>query len=152
MENYVIRKAEVKDWPTLLYVFDKSLRSIEKYETHSEEDYVKLYQTLMNHSFVLYDTYLYTVDDEILGFICYYQHKIEMLYVLPWHMNRGIGSVLLEYVLDKYRETLEIGVSKTNPVSMHIYKKHGFIVTKDEDYDISGIYSPHYIMVREYKK
>ena len=77
MENYVIRKAEVKDWPTLLYVFDKSLRSIEKYETHSEEDYVKLYQTLMNHSFVLYDTYLYTVDDEILGFICYYQHKID---------------------------------------------------------------------------
>ena len=80
-----------------------------------------------------------------------YEHKIEMLYVLPQHMNKGIGSTLLQYVLDNYKETLEIGVSKGNPVSMHIYKKHGFVITRDEDYDVSGIYSPHYIMIREYK-
>ena len=151
MENYIIRKAQIKDWPTLLSVFDESLRSVEKYDPLSEDDYAKLYQCLMNHSFPLYDVYAYTVDDKILGFICYYMHKIEMLYVLPQYMNKGIGSTLLQYVLDKYRETLEIGVSKNNPVSRHIYQKHGFIITRDEDYDVSGIYSPHYIMVREYK-
>lgn len=151
MNSYTIRKAEIKDWPKLLSVFDESLRSIKEYEEHSEEDYAKLYQCLMNHSFPLYDIYTYVVDNEILGFICYYEHKIEMLYVLPQHMNKGIGSTLLQYVLDNYKETLEIGVSKDNPVSMHIYKKHGFVITRDEDYDVSGIYSPHYIMIREYK-
>ncbi len=152
MDNYIIRKALIKDWPTLMLVFDKSLRSIEQYEKFSEEDYAKLYQCLINHSFPLYDIYVYTVNGEILGFICYYKHKIEMLYVLPQHMNKGIGSTLLQYVLDNYRETLEIGVSKCYPVSLYLYKKHGFVITKSEDYDVSGIYSPHYIMIRKYEE
>ena len=151
MNNYIIRNAQIKDWPTLLLIFDKSLRSIEQYEKYSEEDYKQFYKCLMNHSFPLYDIYVYIIDNNILGFICYHEHKIEMLYVLPQYMNNGIGSTLLEYVLDKYHETLEIGVSKTNPVSMHIYQKHGFVVVRTEDYDVSGVYCPHYIMVREYK-
>lgn len=151
MENYIIRKALIKDWPTLISIFDKSLRSIEQYETYSEEDYAKFYQCIVTHSLPSYDIYVYAVDDEILGFICYYKHKIEMLYVLPQHMNKGIGSALLQYVLDNYRETLEIGVSKSYPVSLHLYQKHGFVITKTEDYDVSGVYNPHYIMVRKYE-
>ena len=152
MSDYVIKRAQIKDWPLLLTIFDESLRSIEQYESHSEDDYAKLYQCLMNHSFPLYDIYMYVVEEKVFGFICYYNHKIEMLYILPQHMNRGIGTKLLQYVLDNYKENLEIGVAKNNPVSTHLYKKHGFIITKEEDYDVSGIYSPHYIMEREYKQ
>ena len=78
MNDYEIRRAQIKDWPTLLSVFDKSLRSIEEYEAHSEDDYSKLYQCLMNHSFPLYDIYTYVVNDEILGFICYFTILLSM--------------------------------------------------------------------------
>lgn len=152
MDDFQIKKAEIKDWPVLLNIFDKSLRSVAQYEPHLEEDYAKLYQCLMNHSFPLYDVYVYVVHDNIIGFICYYEHKIEMLYVLPEHMNKGIGTKLLQYILDNYKETLEIGVAKENPVSLHLYSKHGFVIAREEEYDVSGIYSPHYIMIREYSE
>lgn len=151
--NSKIKKAVVSDWPDLLCIFDKSLRSIAQYDKDfNEQEWVALHQCLINHSFPKYDVYKYAEKGKILGFVCYYQHKIEMLYVLPKYMNRGIGSALIRYVLENYKETLEIGVSKVYPVSRHIYEKHGFVIYAENDYDVSGIYSPHYLMRREYRE
>lgn len=148
---YTIEKAVIADWPALLNVLDKSLRSIPQYESFDDEGWKTLYQGLMTHSFPLYDIYKYVENGKICGFVCYYQHKLEMLYVLPEHMNRGIGTTLVRYILDNYKETMDIGVNKTNPVSRHIYEKHGFVIYGEEDYDVTGVYSPHYLMRREYK-
>lgn len=69
-----------------------------------------------------------------------------MLYVLPQYMNQGIGSKLIKHILDTYPEEMTIGVKPTNEVALYLYKKFGFEIFSKEEYDISGIYYPHYIL------
>lgn len=141
-----IFKAEPEHWAELMTVFDQSLSSV---ETFTDEEWDKLHTCLQTHSYPNYDTYAYRKNGRIIAYISYYKSKIEMLYVLPEYMGQGIGQTLLRYLLDIYKETLEIGVNKTNNVAMHIYKKHGFIQFDEKDYDISGVYSPHYLLKRD---
>ena len=148
MNNYTIRKAEIKDWPTLINVFDKSLRTTDDL---SDDDWASLYKCLMSFSYHTYDTYVFEVEGEIVAYVSYWAEKklIKMLYVLPEYMNKGIGSNLIKYVLDTYSEEMTIGVKPTNEVALHLYKKFGFEVFSKEEYDKSGIYYPHYILKRK---
>lgn len=73
-----------------------------------------------------------------------------MLYVLPEYMNQGIANLLIQHILNTYHETMTIGVKKSNEVAMHLYTKYGFKIHSSEDYDTSGIYYPHYVLIREY--
>ena len=44
---------------------------------------------------------------------------------------------------------MKIGVRTDNDVALHIYTKFGFKKIKEEKYDSSGIYLPHYILERQ---
>lgn len=148
MENYKIRKAEVKDWPTLINIFDKSLRTTDDL---SDDDWASLYKNLMSFSYPTYDTYVFVIEGEIVAYISYWVEKklIKMLYVLPEYMNQGIGSKLIKHILDTYEEEMTIGVKATNEVALYLYKKFGFEIFSKEEYDTSGIYYPHYVLKRK---
>ncbi len=148
MNNYTIRKAEIKDWPTLINIFDKSLRTT---DVLTDDDWASLYKNLMSFSYPTYDTYVFEQDGKIVAYVSYWQEKklIKMLYVLPEYMNKGIGSNLIKYVLDTYSEEMTIGVKPTNEVALHLYKKFGFEIFSKEEFDTSGIYYPHYILKRK---
>ncbi|MBQ2884824.1 MAG: hypothetical protein IJE43_13775, partial [Alphaproteobacteria bacterium] len=68
MNNYTIRKAEIKDWPTLINVFDKSLRTTDDL---SDDDWASLYKCLMSFSYHTYDTYVFEVEGEIVAYVSY---------------------------------------------------------------------------------
>jgi ribosomal protein S18 acetylase RimI-like enzyme len=48
-----------------------------------------------------------------------------------------------------YPETMTIGVKASNDVAMHIYTKYGFEIIREEEYDASGVYYPHYVLERK---
>ena len=148
MNGYAIRKAEIKDWPTLINIFDKALRST---DVLADDEWSALYKNLMSFSYPTYDTYVFEVDGIVVAYISYWQEKkfIKMLYVLPEYMNKGIGSKLIKYVLDAYQDEMTIGVKPTNEVALHLYQKFGFEIFSKEEYDTSGIYYPHYILKRK---
>ena len=147
MDNHIIRKAQIKDWPTLINIFDKSLRSSVEL---SEEDWASLYKSLISFSYPTFDTYIFETDGKEVAYISYWCEKkfIKSLYVLPEYMNKGIGNKLIKYVIDTYREDMTIGVKPENKTALHLYQKHGFEIISKEDYDTSGIYYPHYILKR----
>ncbi len=147
MNTAEIFKTTSENWEELMALFDRSLSSVRSF---SEEEWDKLHTCLQTHSYPKYDTFAYKKDGKIIAYISYYDSKIEMLYVLPEYMNQGIGQTLIRYVIDYYKETMIIGVNKNNHIAMHIYKKMGFVSYDEKDYDISGVYSPHYLMRREY--
>lgn len=148
MNNGVIRLAKVSDWPTLINIFDKSLRTTDDL---SDDDWISLYQNLISFSYPTYDTYIFEIEGKIVAYISYWAEKklIKMLYVLPEYMNQGIGSKLIKYVLDNYEEEITIGVKATNEVALYLYKKFGFEIFSTEEYDTSGIYYPHYVLKRK---
>ncbi len=148
MNGYTIRKAEIKDWPTLINIFDKALRTT---DVLADDEWSALYKNLMSFSYPTYDTYVFEVDGIVVAYISYWQEKklIKMLYVLPEYMNKGIGSKLIKYVLDAYQDEMTIGVKPTNKVALHLYQKFGFEIFSKEEFDTSGIYYPHYILKRK---
>ena len=149
IDNYEIVSAKVADWPDLLYIFDRSLRSTDNL---ADDDWIALYKNLISFSFPTYDTYVFKKDGKNVAYISYWREKklIKMLYVLPEYMNQGIANLLIKHILNTYNETMTIGVKKTNDVAMHLYTKYGFEIYSSEDYDTSGIYYPHYILIRKY--
>ncbi|MBO6290343.1 MAG: GNAT family N-acetyltransferase [Alphaproteobacteria bacterium] len=144
----VIKKAEVSDWPDLMLIFDRSLRSTDNL---SDDDWKKLYERLITYSYPNFDTYIYVKDGKSVAYISYWREKklIKMLYVLPEYTNRGIGQRLIKHVIDTYDEPMTIGVKASNDIAMHIYTKFGFKIIKEEEYDASGIYYPHYVLERK---
>ncbi|MDR1025831.1 MAG: GNAT family N-acetyltransferase [Lactobacillus sp.] len=79
------------------------------------------------------------------GFICLDGDIIEMLYVRPEYMNQGIGSQLVKYLFNNHKPK-QIGVDKDNAIAQHIYKKFGFQIVGEHNYDHCGVWDPHYIM------
>ncbi len=129
-------------------IFDCSLRSTDDL---SDEDWQKLYDRVVTYSYPNFDTYIYTEDGKSVAYISYWKEKklIKMLYVLPRYVNQGIGQKLIKHVIDTYNESMTIGVKAGNDVVMHIYTKFGFKIIKEEEYDASGIYYPHYVLERK---
>lgn len=148
MKKDCIRKATVSDWPDLMMIFDRSLRSTDNL---SEDDWQKLYNRLITYSYPNFDTYIYQKNGKSVAYISYWKEEklIKMLYVLPEYINQGIGQKLIKHVIDTYNETMTIGVKAGNDIAMHIYTKFGFKIIKEEQYDASGIYYPHYVLERK---
>ncbi len=145
--EYCVKKAFISDWPDLMMIFDKSLRSTIDLP---DDDWKKLYERVITYNYPNFDTYIYTQDSKSVGYINYSRQEknIKQLYVLPEYHNQGIGQKLIKYVLESYNETMTIGVRKDNDVALHIYTKYGFEIIKEEEYDASGIYLPHYVLER----
>ena len=76
-------------------------------------------------------TVLYTIDDADVG----YAHvdidtKTQRAYfgicVIPEYQQKGIGSMLLEYVLSIYDGVLYLTVDNDNMRAINLYKKYNF--------------------------
>ena len=96
-----------------------------------------------------YTHYLvYKYDDKVLGYINYYliydRIEIANFNVLEHFQGIGIGTKLLEYLINKYKDikNITLEVRSDNIKAISLYKKMGFIeVAKREGYynGIDGI-------------
>lgn len=87
--------------------------------------------------------YVYKVNGEFLGEIAYVfdmndsdytipnqRIYLSRLIVKPEYRNKGIGSILVDFMIDEimkmgYKE-ISIGVDKDNTAALHLYCKKGF--------------------------
>ena len=84
---------------------------------------------------------IYKYNDEILGFINYYliydRIEIANFNVLKTFQNMGIGTKLLEYLINKYKDikNITLEVRCDNIKAIKLYQKMGFkIVSKRNGY------------------
>ncbi len=91
---------------------------------------------------------LYFIDDKIVGFLNYYlmYEKLEIanFNVLEKYQNKGIGSSLIKYLINKYSniENITLEVKEDNNKAIHIYEKMGFkkVAIRENYYNgINGI-------------
>ena len=84
---------------------------------------------------------LVAVKDEagmILGFMGMSPpNRIEMLFVDPVCMRKGVGSFLIHYALEKHG-SLELDVNEQNPAAIDFYEKLGFIRVGRSELDGQG--------------
>ncbi|HMZ46582.1 MAG TPA: GNAT family N-acetyltransferase [Chitinophagaceae bacterium] len=106
-----------------------------------------------NHAFFV--GYLSQKQHEILGFAAISREaeklfKLQKLYILPEQQKIGLGKLLLQKVCNHAKEnganTLQLQVNRNN-IAVNFYKKHGFKIIAEEDFDIgNGYFMNDYVM------
>lgn len=104
----------------------------------SDEIFMSDIQNCINDNPYL-EGYVFAEQDKIMGYAmaaksfstefgkpCVW---IEDIYIKPDYRGKGIGSQFLDYIEQKYRDSiLRLEVEEDNTAAVHIYKKSGFDV------------------------
>lgn len=64
-------------------------------------------------------------NGDYFGFMGVEQHRLEMLFLLPQYIGKGIGRKLMEYGAEKYQIS-EVTVNEQNPHAVGFYEHLGF--------------------------
>lgn len=83
------------------------------------------------------ETWIYEVDNSIVGFISMLNNEIGGLFVIPNQLSKGIGTKLVNFVKKEHSE-LEVEVFEKNKIGRAFYNKYGFKRIKKYSHKESG--------------
>lgn len=91
------------------------------------------------HSFDFNDLSVYCMMDneEVIGFIGIAAQKIEMLFLSPLHIGKGLGKQLIDFAMSTLNLD-KVDVSEQNTHAIIFYKKLGFETYERTDTDDQG--------------
>lgn len=117
----IVHKSE---YPEIVAIWEASVRV-----THHflKEDDIQHFKPLIQNEY-LHVVNLFcarNMDNKIVAFMGVAKKKIEMLFVHPHYMNRGIGKKLTLYAINKL-EASKVDVNEDNPDAVGFYKSLGF--------------------------
>ncbi len=83
------------------------------------------------------ETWVYEIDNVIVGFISMMDNEIGGLFVLPDNHSKGIGTKLVNFIKNEHSE-LEVEVFEKNSIGRAFYDKYGFESMKKFNHKDSG--------------
>ncbi|GAA5219690.1 GNAT family N-acetyltransferase [Membranihabitans marinus] len=131
-----IEKVNKNEYQEVVNVWESSVRSTHHFL--KEED-IEYYKTL------ILSTYLDAVElrcirnseDNIVGFLGTADHNLEMLFIAPEYIGKGIGKTLLVYSINQLNVN-KVDVNEENEQAIGFYKHFGFEVIGRSALDSSG--------------
>lgn len=79
---------------------------------------------------------VYRKHGQVAGFACLCGREIDLLFVEPSHMRKGIGTALMRWALAQGADTLT--VNEENAGARRFYERFGFRVIGRSEYDSLG--------------
>lgn len=129
-----IEPCNENDYQTLVEIWQRSVR-----ETHSfltEKDIMEIRESLISKYFKAVSLYVIYDEDTIAGFIGLYENNIEMLFIDPMFMGKGLGTRLVEFAKSLGADSVD--VNEQNPRALGFYQTHGFGIAGRDEYDSDG--------------
>ncbi len=83
------------------------------------------------------ETWVYEIDNTIVGFISMLDNEIGGLFVLPNNLSKGIGTKLVDFIKKEHLD-LEVEVFEKNIIGRAFYDKYGFQRIKKFKHKESG--------------
>lgn len=136
MENNKTRRAAKADHPAILTVWIESVSATHHFLAPA--DFERIYVQLRDRW--LDDVGQIRVWEEegaVAGFIGMNPPKVEMLFVAPAYMGKGIGRALLDSVRGDW-PLLEVDVNEQNTAAAGFYRRYGFEETGRSALDGQG--------------
>lgn len=132
---YKINACNNKDYDKLIKVWENAVRNTHHFLSEAD---------ISQYRLMIYDYYLDTLkiysikeDDKILGFIGLKDDFIQMLFVEPSAMRKGIGKTLICFAITKHgAKTVDVNEQNTN--ARLFYSKMGFILKERSKSDALG--------------
>lgn len=135
MMSYEIKKYETEFKKQLLQVWENSVLA-----THyflKPEDFNEIKLMLVDFDFNQIDVFCLFENQIMIGFIGVYDAKIEMLFLDPNHINKGLGLMLMNYVITNFNIAF-VDVNEQNFKALEFYQKIGFEIFDRSEKDDMG--------------
>lgn len=71
------------------------------------------------------DTWVATLNGEVVGFIALMGNEVGAIFVQPAHHGKGVGKALMNKAQELHGD-LEVEVFKSNSIGRNFYAKYGF--------------------------
>ena len=146
--NYSIDTIHESEYPEVVEVWEASVRATHHFLNEEDIAYFKPLILLV---------YLKAVDlrcvknehRHIIGFLGVAEDKIEMLFIHPDAIGKGIGKMLVDYAVNEMNAT-KVDVNEQNPQAVGFYEHVGFKTMSRSALDSLG--KPYPILHMELSK
>lgn len=129
-----IEPCNENDYLTLVEIWERSVRATHSFLT--EKDIMDIRDSLISKYFKSVSLYVIYDKETIAGFIGLYGHNIEMLFIDPMYMGKGLGTRLIEFAKSLGFDSVD--VNEQNPRAFRFYQTHGFRVVNRDEHDSDG--------------
>jgi putative acetyltransferase len=119
----------------LLIVWEKSVLA-----THSflaPQDFIEIKKLVQGIDFNALEVYCAIDNTNVLGFMGVADRKIEMLFLLPECIGKGIGKKLVNLAISNLNAD-KVDVNQQNTHAVNFYQKMGFRVYEQTEKDDQG--------------
>lgn len=131
----------------IILVWENSVRATHNFLVPSDIDYYKKIVSAID--FNSFPVFCLTDADKVLGFMGIAEHKIEMLFLAPEHIGKGLGKTLMNFAINEL-DVNKVDVNEQNENAVTFYSKFGFLPYDRTDKDDEGKDYP--ILKMELKK
>lgn len=130
MNNYSISIPEKSDFQEITEVWEASVKATHHFLTEEDIEFFKP---------LILNQYLDAVElriaknpeNKIIGFLGVADGNLEMLFIHPDYMGKGLGKQLLKISIENLKVS-KVDVNEDNPKALEFYLHHGFeIVGRD---------------------
>lgn len=120
---------------SLVDIWEKSVLTTHQFL--EENDFVFFKELVSQIDFESFDVHCIIDNEKTLGFIGIDNHKIEMLFIYPEYIGKGIGKKLIEFAINE-KKCNKVDVNEQNILGFNFYQKFGFKVIERTDLDDTG--------------
>lgn len=106
------------------------LASIKAHHFITEEFWSSQKQSMRDMYLPNCESYVYEMNNRIVGFISYYDGSIPAIFVDPNVQSQGVGTQLLNHLKQKYKK-LTLTVYCENDKTHQFYLRHDFVDIKE---------------------
>jgi putative acetyltransferase len=134
--NHKISTVSKNEHNQIIEIWELSVRATHDFLLPEDFDY---YGQMMKNGY-LDNIQLYAIRNhvnKISGFMGISDDKIEMLFVHPKEMRKGIGKSLVDHAIGELK-IKKVDVNEQNKNALKFYEKCGFIVSERTDKDNEG--------------
>jgi putative acetyltransferase len=128
-----IRAYSKEDKNQVLEVWEKSVIATHTFLAHF--DFIEIKALVKTIDFESLEVYCLVKNADVIGFIGVAECTIEMLFVLPEYIGKGLGKQLCDFALSKLHAN-KVDVNEQNENAFQFYEKMGFEIyerTKQDD-------------------
>ncbi|MGE0590705.1 MAG: GNAT family N-acetyltransferase [Cyclobacteriaceae bacterium] len=145
--DFTIEKYSDQYRKQVLKVWEASVRATHDFLIPGDIDFFKaIVETI---DFNQFDVRLALSDNMVLGFLGVAGNKLEMLFLDPESIGKGVGKALTRFAIDELNVT-EVDVNEGNVNAVAFYKHFGFEQYDRTPLDSSG--RPYPILMMRLKK
>ncbi len=133
--HHEFRRYEDRFHRQLVDVWERSVRATHTFLDPGDVDY---FRTIVEKiDFHIFPVYCLIIENQVAGFLGVDDRKLEMLFLDPPYIGKGLGKRMMDYALNELHAD-RVDVNEQNTAAVSFYRQFGFVPHERHETDSEG--------------